>query len=175
MSDVVVYGNVSFVPWPRLMNNLRASFETDLWKAVPIHIAAAILGHSPKIGAKHYVTVSAEDVQAVLSAATPASPPSSEPAPAKQPAGTKQSTAADVARHHAHQSGLMGSIGEQGQEDEEPGENRPMPVIVEELAGDDLSSSGRHTPRTARRFFCTCRTIAESWHYQRPSVCQPFS
>ncbi len=42
-------------PWPRLFQNLRASFETDLVEKYPAHVVAKWLGHSPKIAADHYL------------------------------------------------------------------------------------------------------------------------
>jgi len=41
-------------PWPRLFQNLRASFATDLAARYPAHLAAKWLGHTPLIAAKHY-------------------------------------------------------------------------------------------------------------------------
>ena len=40
-------------PWPRLFQNLRASFECDLVEKYPAHVVAKWLGHSPKIAAAH--------------------------------------------------------------------------------------------------------------------------
>jgi len=42
-------------PWPRLFQNLRASFECDLVEKYPAHVVAKWLGHSPKIAAAHYL------------------------------------------------------------------------------------------------------------------------
>ena len=42
-------------PWPRLFQNLRASFETDCVEKYPAHVVAKWLGHSPKIAAAHYL------------------------------------------------------------------------------------------------------------------------
>ena len=49
--------------WPRLWQNLRASFETDLVKEHPAHVAAAWLGHSPTVAATHYLTVTDADFE----------------------------------------------------------------------------------------------------------------
>ena len=44
-----------FEPWPRLWQNLRASCATDWVQRYPNHEVARWLGHSPLIGAKHYL------------------------------------------------------------------------------------------------------------------------
>jgi integrase len=41
--------------WPRLFQNLRASFETDLVEKFPAQVAAKWLGHSPMVAAQHYL------------------------------------------------------------------------------------------------------------------------
>ena len=40
-------------PWPRLLQNLRASCETDWDERYPAHVIAEWLGHSPKVAAEH--------------------------------------------------------------------------------------------------------------------------
>ncbi len=40
---------------PRLLQNLRASCETDGVEKYPSHVVAKWLGHSPKIAAQHYL------------------------------------------------------------------------------------------------------------------------
>jgi integrase len=42
-------------PWPRLLQNLRASCETDWVERYPAHAVAKWLGHSPKVAAEHYL------------------------------------------------------------------------------------------------------------------------
>ena len=42
-------------PWPRLLQNLRASCATDWVERHPAHVAAAWLGHSPAVAAAHYL------------------------------------------------------------------------------------------------------------------------
>jgi integrase len=42
-------------PWPRLLQNLRASCETDWVEKYPAHVVAPWLGHSPKVAAQHYL------------------------------------------------------------------------------------------------------------------------
>jgi len=41
--------------WPRLLQNLRASCETDWVERYPAHVVAKWLGHSPKVAAQHYL------------------------------------------------------------------------------------------------------------------------
>lgn len=48
-------------PWERLFQNLRASRETELAAEHPLHVAAAWIGNSPVIAAKHYLSVTAAD------------------------------------------------------------------------------------------------------------------
>jgi hypothetical protein len=36
-------------PWPRLLQNVRASCKTDRVEQYPSHVVAKWLGHSPKI------------------------------------------------------------------------------------------------------------------------------
>lgn len=42
-------------PWPRLLQNLRASCATDWVEKYPAHVAAKWLGHSPAVAAAHYL------------------------------------------------------------------------------------------------------------------------
>lgn len=41
-------------PWPKIWMNLRASCRTDLLERFPSHVVDAWMGHSAKVGAKHY-------------------------------------------------------------------------------------------------------------------------
>ena len=60
-------------PWPKIVNNLRASFETDLLNGkydtpdhrIGIQTVAKWLGHSPKVMLKHYGRVREEDFKQV--------------------------------------------------------------------------------------------------------------
>jgi integrase len=42
-------------PWPRLLHNMRASCATDWAEALPAHVVAKWLGHSPLVAAKHHL------------------------------------------------------------------------------------------------------------------------
>jgi integrase len=42
-------------PWPRLLQNLRASCATDWAGEYPVHESSKWLGHSPTVAAKHYL------------------------------------------------------------------------------------------------------------------------
>ena len=44
-------------PWPKLFHNLRASRETELAGAYPIHVVCSWIGNSALIAAKHYLQV----------------------------------------------------------------------------------------------------------------------
>ncbi|MEM7627189.1 MAG: tyrosine-type recombinase/integrase [Planctomycetota bacterium] len=52
--------------WQKDFQNLRASCETDLMATDPIHVAAAILGNSPKVALEHYAIVRSEDLDRAL-------------------------------------------------------------------------------------------------------------
>ena len=41
--------------WSRLFHNMRASCATDWAEALPAHVVAKWLGHSPLVAAKHYL------------------------------------------------------------------------------------------------------------------------
>ena len=44
-----------YEPCPRLFQNMRASCATDWAEALPAHVVAKWLGHSPLVAAKHYL------------------------------------------------------------------------------------------------------------------------
>ena len=50
-------------PWPKLFQNLRASRATELAAEHPSHVAAAWLGHSTIVAAKHYWQVTDADFE----------------------------------------------------------------------------------------------------------------
>lgn len=54
--------------WPRVFQNLRASCETDLMAAHPIHVVCRWLGNSPTVALKHYVQVLENDVASACGA-----------------------------------------------------------------------------------------------------------
>ena len=47
-------------PWPKLFQNLRATWATELAGTAPDHVAAAWLGHCEAIANKHYRQVTDE-------------------------------------------------------------------------------------------------------------------
>lgn len=47
-------------PWPKLWQNLRSTRETELAEEYPVHVAAAWIGNSVAIAAKHYLQVTDE-------------------------------------------------------------------------------------------------------------------
>lgn len=47
-------------PWPKLIQNLRTSRETELSEEFPIHVVCAWMGNTPKVAAKHYLQVTRE-------------------------------------------------------------------------------------------------------------------
>ena len=69
-------GHAGLTAWPRLFQQLRASFATDCVRTLPANVAAAILGHSARIAAEHYWITEAEDLDRAgraLRAALPSS------------------------------------------------------------------------------------------------------
>ncbi len=50
-------------PWPRLMQNLRSSRETELVERFPVHVVAYWLGNSPNVATKHYLQVRDTDFE----------------------------------------------------------------------------------------------------------------
>ena len=56
-----IIGRAGLVPWERPFQNLRASKETELAQAYPLHTASAWIGNSALVAAKHYLTVREED------------------------------------------------------------------------------------------------------------------
>ena len=53
-------------PWPKLFQNLRASCETDLMSAFPIHQATSWIGNTPAVALKHYAMLRPHDVSAAI-------------------------------------------------------------------------------------------------------------
>lgn len=52
-----IIAKAGLTPWPRLWQNLRASRETELANEYPIHVVTEWIGNSPKVAAKHYLSV----------------------------------------------------------------------------------------------------------------------
>jgi integrase len=48
-------------PWPRLFHAMRASRETELAQAYPVHVVTSWLGNTPRIAMKHYLMVTEAD------------------------------------------------------------------------------------------------------------------
>jgi len=44
-------------PWPKLLQNLRASRQTELQESYPTHVVCAWMGNGPKVAQKHYLQV----------------------------------------------------------------------------------------------------------------------
>jgi integrase len=62
-------------PWPRLLQNLRASRDTELAGKFPMHVAAEWLGHSPKTALAHYLRTTEADFAAATDPAAVERPP----------------------------------------------------------------------------------------------------
>ncbi len=80
-----IIAKASVKPWPRLFHNLRASCLTDWAERFPAHAVAKWAGHSPLIGATHYLQTrdSHFDLAAGVepSAKQPSTNPSTHPRP----------------------------------------------------------------------------------------------
>ncbi len=50
-------------PWPKLFHNLRATRETELAAAHPIHVVCTWIGHTAAVAAKHYLQVTDADFE----------------------------------------------------------------------------------------------------------------
>ena len=57
--------------WPRLMQNLRSSRETELAQQFPIQTVTAWLGNTPKVALENYLPVRDEDFTRATQDATP--------------------------------------------------------------------------------------------------------
>lgn len=71
--------------WPRLLQNLRASRQTELEEQHPTHVVCAWMGNSTKVASKHYLQVRESDFESAVKCAvehvrTPPSTPAQNPA-----------------------------------------------------------------------------------------------
>jgi len=53
-------------PWPKLFHNLRATRETELASAFPLHVVCDWIGNSQPVAAKHYLRVTDADFEKAL-------------------------------------------------------------------------------------------------------------
>lgn len=58
-----IIARAGLTPWPKLFHNLRATRETELAEAFPLHVVCAWIGNSEAIAAKHYLQVTDEHFQ----------------------------------------------------------------------------------------------------------------
>ena len=58
-----IISRAGLAPWPKLFQTLRASRATELANEYPAHVAAAWLGHSTVVAAKHYWQVTDADFE----------------------------------------------------------------------------------------------------------------
>jgi len=94
-------------PWPRLLQNLRASCETDWVERYPAHVVAPWLGHSPKVAAQHYLMSREHHFEHVVSGGAAAAGPGPGPGPDESGQGPPPCDAycAAPATHFATQQG----------------------------------------------------------------------
>lgn len=50
-------GSSQRCPWPKLWQNLRATWETELAESFPSHVVCSWIGNSIQVAAKHYLQV----------------------------------------------------------------------------------------------------------------------
>jgi len=62
-----ILSKASVPSWPRLFHNLRASRETELANAFPIHVVCEWIGNSEEVARKHYLQVTEEHFQKATS------------------------------------------------------------------------------------------------------------
>ena len=60
----------SVQPWPKLLQNLRASRETELMRQQPAHVVHAWLGNSREVAEDHYLMVTDADYARALAEPT---------------------------------------------------------------------------------------------------------
>ena len=75
--------NSGHEPWPRLMQNLRASCETDWVERFPSHVVAKWLGNSPKAAAQHYLMSREHHFESVVTGGSPVEATTTLPSPAR--------------------------------------------------------------------------------------------
>lgn len=70
-----IIARAGLTPWPKLFQNLRATRETELAQAFPLHVVCNWIGNSQRVAAKHYLQVTDDHFrEAVGPAADPAKP-----------------------------------------------------------------------------------------------------
>lgn len=79
-----ILDRASVQPWPRLLQNLRASAATDFVEKRGAHVASAWCGHTAAVAARHYLSVRDEDFEAVTG------PELGKPSPSPAAKGVRQ-------------------------------------------------------------------------------------
>ena len=83
-------------PWNRLLQNLRASCETDWVERYPAHAVAKWLGHSPKVAAEHYLMSREHHFEDVMNRGAASSVTSAEEAAASPDEASECSAKCDA-------------------------------------------------------------------------------
>jgi hypothetical protein len=118
-------------PWPRLLQNLRASCETDWVEKYPAHVVAPWLGHSPKVAAQHYLMSREHHFEHVVNggvatAATSAETPAEGPPPC-------DADCSALATHFATQQGSARDSAP-SHETTEPAATTRVPLVLQAAA-----------------------------------------
>lgn len=61
-----IIDRAGLLPWPRLLQNLRATRETELAGEFPLHVVVSWIGNSQVIAARHYLSVTDDDFEKAL-------------------------------------------------------------------------------------------------------------
>lgn len=88
-------------PWPRLFHNLRASRETELLEAFPVHVVAQWMGHDPKVCLKHYAQTTDEHFDRAAGGAQSGAPGARNPAQ-QAAAGSRNNRKASAERERGN-------------------------------------------------------------------------
>lgn len=64
-----IIGRAGLTPWPKLFQNLRATRDTELSEAFPIHVVCEWIGNSQAVAQKHYLQVTDAHFEAAKKAA----------------------------------------------------------------------------------------------------------
>ena len=73
-------------PWGKVWQNLRATRETELAAIHPLHVVCEWIGNSPKVAAKHYLSVSDADFLKATTSDLSKTPRAAESPPSAAPA-----------------------------------------------------------------------------------------
>ena len=107
-----IIGKAGHKPWDRLLQNPRASCETDRVERYPARAVATWLGHSPKVAAEHFLMSGEHHFTDVVNRGGTGSVDSAEgPQKMTKPAATTGVTAGSAGIAPITKTGQMGDKG----------------------------------------------------------------